>query len=107
MNPKSSTRLRPGTAWKRRRGWLVREERFADFQQAMQWVRRVAREAERWNHHPEIHVRWNTVTLRLRTEEEGGLTPRDWHWVDVTEDRLRRRPAGTRRPKPSAPVTHD
>lgn len=81
---------------------MVRTERFADFRAAMRWVGRVAREAERWNHHPQIDIRWNTVTLRLRTEEQARLTSKDWHWVEATADRLRRGRAAADLP-PSIP----
>lgn len=105
MTSKSPTRLPQGSPWKRRGGWLVRTERFADFRAAMRWVGRVAREAERWNHHPRIDIRWNTVTLRLRTEEQASLTSKDWQWVDATADRLRRGRAAADRPPSSPAVT--
>ncbi len=43
--------------------------------------------AEAANHHPDIDIRWDTVTLRLSTHSAGGLTERD---VDLAEaiDRL-------------------
>ncbi len=33
--------------------------------------------AEEMDHHPDIDIRWNTVTLRLTTHSEGGLTRLD------------------------------
>jgi 4a-hydroxytetrahydrobiopterin dehydratase len=33
--------------------------------------------AEKANHHPDIDIRWNKVTLRLSTHSEGGLTAED------------------------------
>jgi 4a-hydroxytetrahydrobiopterin dehydratase len=33
--------------------------------------------AEKAFHHPDIEIRWNTVTLRLSTHSEGGLTAKD------------------------------
>ena len=65
------------------RSWLwadkeiTRTFEFSDFNQAMGFVVRVALEAEKANHHPDIDVRWNKVTLTLSTHSEGGLTEKD------------------------------
>jgi 4a-hydroxytetrahydrobiopterin dehydratase len=37
----------------------------------------VAELSEGANHHPDIAISWNRVTLRLSTHSEGGLTGRD------------------------------
>ena len=49
----------------------------ADFNAAMGFVTRVAIAAEVADHHPDIAIRWNKVTLTLTTHEKGGLTERD------------------------------
>jgi 4a-hydroxytetrahydrobiopterin dehydratase len=67
---------------------LVRTEIFADFNAAMVWVHRVARLAEQRNHHPDIEICWNRVTLRLMTHETGELTDRDWSWAKAAETEL-------------------
>lgn len=56
---------------------IVRSFRFADFVQAMGFVTRVALLAEKAFHHPDIDIRWSTVTLTLSTHSEGGLTGKD------------------------------
>jgi 4a-hydroxytetrahydrobiopterin dehydratase len=48
-----------------------------DFVAALDFVNRVGHEAELMNHHPDIDIRWNTVTLVLSTHSEGGLTHLD------------------------------
>ena len=50
---------------------------FADFQAALDFVNQVGHDAEQVNHHPDIDIRWNKVTLVLSTHSEGGLTHRD------------------------------
>lgn len=50
---------------------------FADFAESMRFVNRVADLAEEANHHPDIHVSWNEVTLELVTHSEGGVTQND------------------------------
>ena len=50
----------------------------ADFATALAFVNRVGDEAEQMNHHPDIDIRWNKVTLALSTHSEGGLTQLDF-----------------------------
>jgi 4a-hydroxytetrahydrobiopterin dehydratase len=42
------------------------------------FVNAVGAEAEQRNHHPDIDIRWNTVTLVLSTHSAGGLTEADF-----------------------------
>ena len=48
-----------------------------DFVAALAFVNKVGDEAEQLNHHPDIDIRWNKVTLVLSTHSEGGLTQLD------------------------------
>lgn len=50
---------------------------FADFLAAMGFVTKVGIAAEKANHHPDIDIRWNKVTLASTTHDEGGLTTKD------------------------------
>jgi 4a-hydroxytetrahydrobiopterin dehydratase len=52
--------------------------KLADFAAALAFVNAVGAEAEQRNHHPDIDIRWNTVTLVLSTHSEGGLTEADF-----------------------------
>jgi 4a-hydroxytetrahydrobiopterin dehydratase len=53
---------------------ICKTYRFADFAEAMRFVNRVADIAEDMNHHPDIHISWNTVTLEIRSHAAGGVT---------------------------------
>ena len=64
--------------WKRAGAEISRTFQFKDFAGAMQFVNGVAAEAEKANHHPDIDIRWNKVTLTLTTHDEGGLTAKDF-----------------------------
>ena len=44
---------------------------------ALDLVNVIGREAEQRQHHPDIDIRWNTVTMTLSTHSEGGLTAAD------------------------------
>jgi 4a-hydroxytetrahydrobiopterin dehydratase len=48
-----------------------------DFRSAIRFVNRVAGAAEAANHHPDIDIRWNKVTLALTIHSADGLTSND------------------------------
>jgi 4a-hydroxytetrahydrobiopterin dehydratase len=64
-------------AWARDGDELVKTVSRPDFVEAMGFVNEVAGLSEAANHHPDIDIRWNTVTLRLTTHSAGGLTAKD------------------------------
>ena len=57
---------------------IQRTFHFADFREAMAFANKVAEYAERVQHHPDILIRYNKVTLTLTTHSEGGLTEKDF-----------------------------
>lgn len=63
--------------WTREGNAITKTYRFGDFSGAMGFVTRVALAAEKADHHPDIDIRWNRVTLTLSTHSEGGVTDRD------------------------------
>jgi len=65
--------------WHRDGDRLVRDLKFDNFKSAMEFVNRVAGEAEAMDHHPDILIHgWNNVRLSVMTHSEGGLTERDF-----------------------------
>lgn len=48
------------------------------FLDAIALVNKVAELAEAADHHPDIDIRWNKVTLTLSTHSDGGLTAKDF-----------------------------
>ena len=64
--------------WSRRNGTIRRTFEFVNFIGAMKFVNAVAKAAEKAQHHPDIDIRWNRVTLVLVTHDEGGLTEKDF-----------------------------
>jgi 4a-hydroxytetrahydrobiopterin dehydratase len=64
-------------------GWGLQDEafvrtfRFADFVRAVDFVEQLAEVAEAQQHHPDIDIRYNKVTLRLSSHDAGGVTQRD------------------------------
>ena len=69
--------------WERADGALRRSVKFPAFLDGIDAVRRVAVHAEAKDHHPDIDIRWRTVTFILVTHSEGGITDKD---VAMAED---------------------
>jgi 4a-hydroxytetrahydrobiopterin dehydratase len=72
------TSLASVPAWKQDGDNIKRTYQFKDFPGAIQFVNAVAGPAEKANHHPDIDIRWNKVTLALSTHDSGGLTEKDF-----------------------------
>lgn len=74
--------------WQREGESIVRTAELAGFPQAMEVVNRVAELAESVNHHPDIDIRWRTVTFRLSTHSAGGLTAKDVSLAEQIDETL-------------------
>ena len=63
--------------WHVEDGHLVRRATAPTFPEAIAWVVAVAGTAEELDHHPDIDIRWRSVTFRLWTHSAGGVTELD------------------------------
>ncbi|HSH75411.1 MAG TPA: 4a-hydroxytetrahydrobiopterin dehydratase [Longimicrobiales bacterium] len=63
--------------WKRRANKLTKVFEFGSFRPAIVFVNRIASIADTLNHHPDIDVRYGTVTVALTTHDAGGITEKD------------------------------
>jgi len=63
--------------WQRKGIAIQRIFEFPDFKAAMAFVNKVADAAEQANHHPDIDIRYNKVTMALVSHDSGGVTQRD------------------------------
>jgi 4a-hydroxytetrahydrobiopterin dehydratase len=64
-------------AWTREGDELVKQVTRSDFVEAVRFVDALVPVAEEANHHPDVAISWNKVTLRLSTHSAGGLTQLD------------------------------
>ncbi len=79
------TRLEELSEWSLSGDALQRTFRFDDFKGAMAFVGRIADLAEEHQHHPDILIRYNKVTLTLSTHDAGGLTDKDFTFAHGTD----------------------
>jgi 4a-hydroxytetrahydrobiopterin dehydratase len=63
--------------WEREGDAIVRTAKLPSFAAAITVVDRVAEIAESRDHHPDIDIRWRTLTFRCSTHSEGGITEKD------------------------------
>ena len=71
--------------WNEVRGALQRGYRFDDFRAAMAFANRLADAAEEADHHPDIEIRWNTVTVRWSTHTKRAITQKDVEMAQRTD----------------------
>ena len=64
-------------SWTQDGDTIVRAVEASSFMDGITLVQRVAEVAEDLDHHPDIDIRWRTVTFRLSTHSAGGLTAKD------------------------------
>jgi 4a-hydroxytetrahydrobiopterin dehydratase len=63
--------------WKQNGKAIERAFQFENFVRAMEFVNRIAEAAEAVNHHTDILINYNKVTLALVSHDSGGVTHRD------------------------------
>jgi 4a-hydroxytetrahydrobiopterin dehydratase len=80
-------RLKGLTGWILDHDAIHKQYTFADFLAAIAFVNRLAPEAQRADHHPDILINYKRVTLTYSTHTEGGLTEKDFAGA-ATADRL-------------------
>ena len=76
--PEINEELATVPAWTRDGNSITTVTQRADFRDALLYVGAVAYLAESANHHPDVTIAWNKVTLTLSTHSAGGLTANDF-----------------------------
>jgi 4a-hydroxytetrahydrobiopterin dehydratase len=71
-------RLADLDGWQRDGDAIQRQFKLDDFKGSVDFVNRLTPEAEDMNHHPDLAISWNEVTVTLSTHSEGGLTANDF-----------------------------
>ena len=64
--------------WSKGENWIEKKYQFKNFLRAMFFVNAVAYVAESVNHHPDIIIHYNEVTLRNWTHVANAVTERDF-----------------------------
>jgi 4a-hydroxytetrahydrobiopterin dehydratase len=81
-----------GARLQRLDGWqldgptIVKRLEFKDFGEAVRFVERLVAPADEQNHHPDIAIHWNELTITLWTHASGGLTERDFRLAETIDE---------------------
>jgi 4a-hydroxytetrahydrobiopterin dehydratase len=65
------------SGWTREGDAIKRDVTAPTFADGIALVDQVAVVADERDHHPDIDIRWTTITFRLSTHSEGGITGND------------------------------
>lgn len=71
-------RLEGLEGWERQGDAIVRSYKCNDFVGSVKLVDALTPVAEEMNHHPDLEISWDTVTVKITTHSEGGLTENDF-----------------------------
>ena len=88
-----SDRLQTLAGWTRQGDTIGKTFELRGFPAAIAFVTRIGFLAEAANHHPDIDIRWNRVTLVLTTHDAGGLTAKDFDLAAAVEAVMSRMPS--------------
>jgi 4a-hydroxytetrahydrobiopterin dehydratase len=72
------TRLSEHPGWQRRDDAIAKTFENGDFVGSVRFVERLVEPAEAMNHHPDLELSWDKVTVLLSTHSEGGVTAADF-----------------------------
>ena len=64
---------------------ILKQYTFPSFADAIAFVNRLAPEADKADHHPDILVSYKRVTLTYSTHSEGGLTAKDFAGAEAAD----------------------
>jgi 4a-hydroxytetrahydrobiopterin dehydratase len=72
--------------WTELNGQIQRTFQFDDFVASMRFVNSVAQYAEEAQHHPDILIRYNKVTLTVSTHDASGITYKDFELATKADE---------------------
>jgi 4a-hydroxytetrahydrobiopterin dehydratase len=72
--------------WAEINGQLTRTFQFETFARSIEFVNQLADYAEREQHHPDILVRYNRVTLTVSTHDANGITEKDFALATAADE---------------------
>jgi 4a-hydroxytetrahydrobiopterin dehydratase len=71
-------RLTEHPGWERDGSSIRKSYERGDFVGSVNFVQTLVGPAEEMNHHPDLQISWDTVTVSLSTHSDGGVTAADF-----------------------------
>ncbi|HWB69124.1 MAG TPA: 4a-hydroxytetrahydrobiopterin dehydratase [Solirubrobacterales bacterium] len=72
--------------WARRGDGIEKEFKRGDFVGSVRFLDAMVEPAEGMNHHPDARISWDTVTVTITSQSEGGLTAADFELAAKIDD---------------------
>ena len=72
--------------WQRDGDTIKRTFKFDDFRGSIDFINRITPVADGMNHHPDLSVSWNTVTVSLTTHSQMGVTENDFELASEIDE---------------------
>ena len=76
-NEEINNKLKGLNGWRLDVNLIKKTFEFDNFLESIEFVNKIAPIAEEMNHHPDINISYNKVTVNLSTHDENGVTERD------------------------------
>jgi 4a-hydroxytetrahydrobiopterin dehydratase len=70
------------SGWERSGAAIQKSFKRDDFVGSVRFLSSLVEPAEAMNHHPDVAVSWDTVTVTISTHSEGGLTAADFELAE-------------------------
>lgn len=87
-NQEIKSKVKNLKGWALKEGEIKKTFEFGNFLESIEFVNKIAPIAEKENHHPDIEINYNKVTVSLSTHDEGGVTEKDFILAEKIEDLL-------------------
>lgn len=85
-SPEIEARLAKASLWHLEGKEIVRTFRFPTFKDSIRFVCQAAEQADSADHHPDMLIQYDKVTLRLSTHDADGLSERDFSFAKSADD---------------------
>lgn len=78
--------LKDASLWQRKGQEIQRTFAHGSFKESIQFVNQIAEYADRVDHHPDILIQYDKVTLTLSTHDAGGLSAKDFTSAEQADE---------------------
>lgn len=81
----TESQLKKLTSWNEVNGKLKKKYKFSSYEEVIDFVNKVAKIAEKQNHHPEMIVKYNEVVLTMFDHEQNKISDKCHKFVDAVD----------------------
>jgi len=78
--------IKDAPGWTQHAKTITRTYKFDGFLKSVMFVDQIAKRAQKLDHHPDIDIRFDQVTLVLTTHDAGGLTEKDFTLAEQCDE---------------------